>query len=513
MLPTAENDPLLEGKNIRKAFPGVVALDDVSFQVPQGKILALLGENGAGKSTLVKILSGAITRDSGTIRINGLHLPRYFSPLEARKSGIAIIYQELSLMSQLSVAENIYITHEPRRSRFPLFIDYGKMKAYATEQIAKLSADHFNVIEKVEKLSLPEKQMVEIAKALSTSCRVILMDEPTTSLTWEETERLFNVIRSLKDQGVTVLYISHRLDEVFQIASSAIVLRDGKLVGHVEIAQCSKSEMISLITGKVLIHRGKTVQPASVGKKERKVIFQAQHLTDNKMIKDASFCLYENEILGFGGLVGSRRTELARLIFGADKLKGGTIRVDGNGVIIPSPMVAIKNGIGYLSENRKEEGLSLGLSVAENIIQTNMKPVTRLFVLVWLKVRELCESFIGKLGIKGRPSTVVLNLSGGNQQKVALAKWLHANCRILILDEPTRGIDVRAKAEIYDLIKNFAQGDRAAIVISSEVDELVDLCERVIIMSKGEITHELKSQEISHDNILHLITTKEKLSS
>lgn len=501
------NGSLLEFKNINKSFPGVKALDNVSLSVDAGEVMALLGENGAGKSTLVKILSGALNRDDGEIFIGSKPLPRQFGPLESRKYGVAIIYQELSLLSELTVAENIYLTHEPLKVKMVKYIDYKKMKDEAQKQLEKLDAKHIDYNSKVGALPLPEQQMVEIAKALAVDCKVIVMDEPTTSLTWEETKRLFDVIKSLKQHGVTVIYISHRMDEIFMIADTATVMRDGRIVGKVEIKNTSKNEIISMMTGKELKHRDK-VSEEQVDYAKRKILFEIKNASDNKFIKDVSLCVYENEILGIGGLIGSKRTELARMIFGADKLKSGQMYISGKKINTKSPGHAIKKGIGYLSENRKEEGLNLGLSLKENIVQTDMKAVSNNILINWSKVASLFDSYKGKLSIKGVADSLVMSLSGGNQQKVAIAKWLHAGCRLIIFDEPTRGIDVAAKAEIYELIRNFAHEGKAAIVISSEVNELVDVCDRVLVMSKGQITSELLSSEITQDSILQHITTK-----
>jgi ribose transport system ATP-binding protein len=500
------NQLALEFKNISKDFPGVKALDNVSLAFESGEVVAMMGENGAGKSTLVKILSGALQRDKGEIILNGLPLPEQFGPMDARKHGIAIIYQELSLLSQLSVAENIYLTHEPLKVKFPQVIDYKKMFAEAEKQLQKLKLGTIDVKDKVEQLPISEKQMVEIAKALAIDCRIIIMDEPTTSLTWEETKKLFEVIRSLKKHGVTVIYISHRMDEIFEIADRAIIMRDGKVVGELLVKDTNQGEMISLMTGKKFQHRERVKENNMLAQSERKVVLQVKNLTDNKFIKNASFSLYENEILGIGGLIGSRRTELARMIFGADKLFGGQIYMSGERITVKSPADSIKIGIGYLSENRKEDGLNLGLTIQENIIQTDMKAISHSTIINWHNVLERCEHYVDKLRIKGKPTSKVVNLSGGNQQKVAIAKWLHAGCKILIFDEPTRGIDVGAKAEIYQMIKDFAREGRSAIVISSEVNELVDVCDRVHIMSKGDITSELTATEITQDNILQYIT-------
>jgi len=401
--------PLLEIRNVSKYYPGVKALDDVSLDIEAGEVMALLGENGAGKSTLMKVLSGAIARDGGDVYIDGKSLPVNNTPLTARGYGVAIIYQELSLLSQLSVAENIYLTQEPTVAG--KFIDYKKLHAQAKGQLAKLEASHIDTHLKVEELALPEQQMVEIAKALAVDCRVIIMD-----------------------------------------------VRD---------------------------------------------------ITDGKQIKGASFKLYSHEVLGFGGLIGSKRTELARMLFGADKLQDGKIYVSGKPVASGAPAQAIRNKIGYLSENRKEEGLNLGMSLKENTVLIDMGAVSKMGYINFGKISQIFEDYKKSINIKGFADAMVSSLSGGNQQKVAIAKWLHAGCDVLIFDEPTRGIDVAAKAEIYTLIRRFAdQEGKAAIVISSDVAELVDVCDRVLVMSRGEIVEEIQPDDISQDRLLKSIVRK-----
>jgi len=506
-----EKNIFLELKNITKVFPGVKAVDDVSLTINSGEVIALLGENGAGKSTLVKILCGALTRNSGEIIINNVVLPRQYNVLEARKYGIAMIYQELSLLSELTVAENIYLAHEPIKIKVPPVVDYKRMYEESRKQLKKLKADYIDVKKKIKKLPMPEKQMIEIVKALVIDCSIIIMDEPTTSLTWEETNRLFNIIRSLKEHGVTVIYISHRLDEIFQIADRAVIIRDGKLVGNMLIKSATKKEIISLMTGRQLKHHERVIKNKIYNVK-RKVLLQVKNVTDNKLIRNVSFCVYENEVLGIGGLIGSKRTELARMIFGVDKLGGGDIFFSGRKIVVKSPIQAIKYGIGYLSENRLEEGLNLGLTIQENIIQANMRSINKMLFIIWKKVREICENYIKKIKIKGKYDDLLITLSGGNQQKVAISKWLHAKCHLLIFDEPTRGLDVAAKAQIYDLIKNFAKNGRAAIVISSEVNELVDLSDRVIVMSKGKISSELQPGEITQNYLLDCITKERNIT-
>ncbi len=496
--------PLVEIENVNKTYPGVKALENVSMTIEAGEVMALLGENGAGKSTLMKILSGAVSRDSGTIKIGGKELPLKNTPLEARASGIAIIYQELSLLSQLDVAENIYLTHEPSKLGF---ITYKQMHKMAYKQLEKLQATHINTTRKVHSLALPEQQMVEIAKALAIDCKVIIMDEPTTSLAWEEVDRLFSVVRNLKAQGVTVIYISHRLDEIFQIADTAAVMRDGKFVGKVNINQTTSENIVEMMTGKLLEHKKLSDADSSYYSDEN-IVMQVKNISDGKKLKDVSFNVYKNEVLGFAGLVGAQRTELARIIFGVDKFKSGEIFLNGKKITNNSPTQAIKNKLGYLSENRKEEGLNLGMTLKENTVLINMKPVSKVGFLNFKKVFKTFESYKKSIFIKGNADSMVSSLSGGNQQKIAIAKWLHAGCDLLIFDEPTRGIDVAAKAEIYELIRKFANEKSAAIVISSDVTELVDVCDRVIVMSRGEIVNEIMPENISQENILMSIVKK-----
>lgn len=499
----SKSEKVVEFKHIKKEFPGVKALDDVSMDFYKGEAVALMGANGAGKSTLMKILSGAYGRDSGEIILDGKILPQSYTTLEARNFGVAIIYQELSLLSEMTVMENVYVSHEPKK--VGNVIDFSKMYDDTKTQLVKLNASHINPKEKVKNLPLPEKQMVEIAKALAVDCKVLIMDEPTTSLTHKESEQLFEIIQTLKEQDITVIYISHRLDEIFRICERAIVMKDGKLVGTALIADRTPDDVIEMMNGKAIRTNIKANQQP-VG--NRKPLLELEHMSDGGFIEDLNLTVYEGEVLGIGGLVGAKRTELARIVCGVDPLVGGTVKVKGNVKKITNTRQAIDAGIGYLSENRKEDGLALGMKIEENTIHCDMNSVASKGVVDWDKVRKLSDSYIKKLKTKGTSTMKVGNLSGGNQQKVAIAKWLHAGCDLLIFDEPTRGIDVAAKAEIHQLIRDFAQEEgKAAIVISSEVNELVSVSDRVIIMAKGHITGELAAEELEENNVLKYITT------
>ncbi len=503
---TQNGKSLLEIRNVNKQYPGVKALDDVSLDMNSGEVMAMLGENGAGKSTLMKVLSGAISRDSGDVLLDGRPLPMDNTPLTARAFGIAIIYQELSLLPQLDVAENIFLTHEP--TTFGTMIDYKKMHAMAREQLDRLEAFAIDTHAKVESLSLPERQLVEIAKALAIDCKVIIMDEPTTSLTWEETDKLFEMVRRLKNQNVAVVYISHRMDEVFQISDTIAVMRDGRLIDKIPASSTDSVKVVELMTGKLLEHKDRRPEDCKVVYDDSHVIMEVKDATDGKKIRSASFKVYSHEVLGFAGLVGAQRTELARAIFGADRLARGELTVSGRKIVNRSPGEAIKNRIGYLSENRKEEGLNLGMSLEENVVLIDMSKVSGSGYLSRDRIRDVFDGYKASTRIKGTAKQMVSSLSGGNQQKVAIAKWLHSGCGLLIFDEPTRGIDVAAKAEIYEIIRRFAEEQMAAIVISSDVRELADVCDRVLVMSRGEIVHEIMPDGISQENILHSIVNK-----
>jgi ribose transport system ATP-binding protein len=492
--------------HVNKQYPGVKALDDVSLAMDAGEVMAILGENGAGKSTLVKVLSGAVSRDSGEILLAGRSLPMYNTPLTARAFGIAIIYQELSLLLQLDVAENIFLAREP--VLFGGVIDYRKMHAQAREQLDKLEAYHIDTRAKVETLSLPERQLVEIAKALAVDCRVIIMDEPTTSLTWEETDRLFEMVRRLKSRNVTVIYISHRMNEIFEISDTIAVMRDGRLIDKVRTAGMDSVKIVEMMTGRLLEHKDRKAEDCKVAYRDDNIVLEVGGASDGKKIENASFNVYAHEVLGFAGLVGAQRTELARAIFGAGKMVRGEVKISGRRIRNRSPKDAIRNGIGYLSENRKEEGLNLGMTLEENVIIIDMGKVSRRGFLYRAKIREIFDGFKASTRIKGNAKQLVSSLSGGNQQKVAISKWLHSGCGILIFDEPTRGIDVAAKAEIFEIIRRFAAERMAAVVISSDVRELADVCDRVLVMSRGKIVHEIMPYDVSQEKILHSIVNK-----
>lgn len=500
----ADRTTILSIRHVFKEFPGVKALDDVSMDLQAGEVMALLGENGAGKSTLMKILSGAYVRDRGELLLDGKPLPRQFSPMDAKHFGISIIYQELSLLNELTVMENIFIGHEPHKIRG--VIDFKDMHDSSRALLERLNASYISPKAKVGSLPLPQKQLVEIAKALALDCKVLIMDEPTTSLTAEEASNLFDVINMLKGQGIAVIYISHRLDEVFTVCDRATVMRDGRVVDTREIAHCTQDDIIDMMSGKLLEVNTASREPLDYA--NRPVALELHGVSDGGFIQNLNLKVYEGEVLGVGGLIGSKRTELFRMVCGIDRLIGGEIFIRGKKARIASPQDAIRCGLGYLSENRKEDGLSLGMSIEENNVHCDFSAVSRRGIVNWKKVRHVAENYIRMLKTKGTPSMFVVNLSGGNQQKVSIAKWLHAGCNLLVFDEPTRGIDVAAKAEIHQLIRDFAaQKGNAAVVISSEVNELLAVSNRVIVMNKGKIVSELVGGEIEQANLTRHITT------
>jgi ribose transport system ATP-binding protein len=357
-------------------------------------------------------------------------------------------------------------------------------------------------------LPLPQKQLVEIAKALALDCKVLIMDEPTTSLTTQEASNLFQVIAKLKEQ-ITVIYISHRLDEIFRICDRAIVMRDGRVVGSRRVAECTQDDIVDMMSGKLLDFD--TAHREQLDYENLPVVLELEGISDGGFIEDLYLKVYEGEVLGIGGLIGSKRTELFRMVCGIDKMAAGAVKMNGKAVDISSPEAAIRRGIGYLSENRKEDGLSLGITIEENNVHCDFASVSKAGVVDWKRVRVIAESYIRKLKTKGHPAMLVMNLSGGNQQKVSIAKWLHAGCNLLVFDEPTRGIDVASKAEIHQMIRDFAkEPGNAAVVISSEVNELLAVSNRVVIMSKGKIIGELTGGEIEQGNLTRNITMRSR---
>lgn len=489
-----EKDRVLEFESIRKSFSGVQVLNDISFSVEKGKVHALLGENGAGKSTLMKILSGAYTKDAGKIIFDGKEIaPKDTN--DSEKVGIAIIYQELNLIPDISIAENIFLHRQPKKHGF---IDWKTMNNMAVEILEKVGLK-IKPQELVGKLTVAQQQMVEIAKALSKDLKLLIMDEPTSSLTDSETRTLFGLINSLKEKGITIIYISHRMDEIFEICDSYTVMRDGSVIKSGLLKETDLDELIKNMVG----HDMSQVFPhhvTNVGEE----IMKVENISNGKEVKEVSFFLKRGEILGFSGLMGAGRTETFKTIFGYDSKQRGDIYIKGKKVNIRSPKDAIRYGIGYVPEDRRREGLVTSLSVEENIMMVKMENAMNKGFYSVSKAREISNRFIKSLMIK---TTGILQkckfLSGGNQQKVVLAKWLNCNSDILILDEPTRGIDINAKSEIYQMIVELAESGKSVIVISSELPEIIGLCDRVYVMYEGNITGQLQRDELTQERIMY----------
>lgn len=496
-------DLLLKMEGIDKFFPGVHALDNAHFELRSGEVHALVGENGAGKSTLMKILSGIYPKDAGVILYQGqeVDIP---NPRAAQHLGISMIHQELNLMNHLTLAQNVFVGREPR-GRLPFILDEKKINAQTQ---ALFDSMHLRLDPRTlaADLTVAKQQMVEIAKALSFNSQVLIMDEPTAALTESEIEELFRIIRQLRNKGVGIVYISHRLEELKQISDRITVMRDGRTVDTVDAATVTIDRIISMMVGRTIYESS----PEVPDNPNPEVVLEVRNLNRGAAIKDVSFQLKKGEILGFAGLMGAGRTEVARAIFGADPVDSGEIYVKGVKVAINSPRDAVRHGIGYLSEDRKRYGLALGMDVEANIALASFEQfIGPLGVVNNGKMRATAERYVGALAIK-TPSIqqLVRNLSGGNQQKVVIGKWLTADTDILIFDEPTRGIDVGAKSEIYKLLNELAHQGKSIIMISSELPEILRMSHRIIVMCEGRITGELTAGEATQEGIMRLATQR-----
>jgi ribose transport system ATP-binding protein len=500
--------PLISVKRLNKSFPGVRALHEIQFDLVAGEVHALMGENGAGKSTLMKILAGVYTRDSGEILCDGQPV-EFQSPRDAQAVGIGIIHQELQLMNHLSVAQNIFIGREPRKY-LGLFLDEDKLNAQAREILARM---HVAIDPRmvVGTLTVARQQMVEIAKALSFDSRVLIMDEPTSALNDAEIAELFRIIRELKSRGVGIIYISHKMDELKQIADRVTVMRDGEYVATVEAKDTTVEAIIGMMVGRTL----SDVEPSRSTTEKGDVALEVKNLNAGPLVRDVSFALHKGEILGFAGLMGAGRTEVARAVFGADPIESGEIIVKGAKATINTPCDAVTRGIGYLSEDRKRFGLATGMDVESNIVMSNLgKFLAFGFFLRRAQIRRTASHFINLLAIR-TPSAVqqVRLLSGGNQQKIVIAKWLERDCDVLFFDEPTRGIDVGAKNEIYKLLRALANEGKAIVMISSELPEILRMSDRVVVMCEGRITGELSAAQATQERIMHLATQRDPLKA
>jgi len=489
---------LLEMSGIQKYFPGVHALDNASLTVNKGEVHALVGENGAGKSTLMKILSGINKKDDGTIKLRGEEIEAN-NPKHAQELGIGIIHQELNLMPHLTVAQNIFIGKEPVKG---VFIDQASENKQARQMLKALHMDIDPTLP-CSQLTVAKQQMVEIAKVLSYNSELLIMDEPTAALTESEIQELFKVIRDLRDKGHGIIYISHRLDELPQISDRVTVMRDGQYIGTKGIKEVTKEQIISMMVGRTIYEKPKEQSTCPV---DAPVMLKVENLVANN-VKDVSFELKKGEILGFAGLMGAGRTETMRALFGADPSVSGSITVRDKKVTIKSPSDAIAHGICYLSEDRKAFGLAINLSLRDNCVMASLDEFVTGPFTNDKKIDAVTREYIKKIDIK-TPSVrqLVKNLSGGNQQKAIVAKWLIRNSDILIFDEPTRGIDVGAKQEIYKLMNTLASEGKSIIMISSEMPELLRMSDRLIVMYEGVVTGELDIAETTQEKIMTLAT-------
>ena len=494
-------DYILELTDISKAFPGVKALSHVTMEVKRGEIMGLVGENGAGKSTLMKILTGVYQRDSGSIRINGTEA-RISNPLEAQKLGLSIIFQEMNLVDSLSIAENIFVGRLPKKGIWG--IQWKEVQRNAEELLEKVGLKK-NPGVKVELLSIAEKQMVEIAKALSFQARLIVMDEPSATLTEKEQRHLFDIVEVLKREGITVIYISHRLDEIFKLCDRVTILRDGQVIDTKAMGELTREQIITKMVGRELQQE----YPPRKGEPLAQEVLRVENLSRENRFHNISFALHKGEILGIAGLVGAGRTEIVRCIFGADKKTSGKVWLHGAEISPSSPKEAIAHKIALVTEDRKVQGLVLDESIAKNISLAKLRGVAAGGFLKRNQEEEVAKGYLEQLRIKAPGiRTGCVTLSGGNQQKVVLAKWLYTEAEILILDEPTRGIDVGAKYEIYQLIYELVEQGLSVILISSELPEVIALCDRLLVIHEGELKGELTGENMTAETIMKMAILK-----
>ncbi len=498
------SETILKMYGIQKRFSGVHALNDVQFDLRAGEVHALMGENGAGKSTLIKVLCGIYKRDEGTVELFGKKV-EFNNIAESQAAGISVIHQELNMMNDLTVAQNIFVGREPKIGPF---VDDQKMIEDSRALFQKIGIN-IDPTTKLGELTVGKQQMVEIAKAISRDCRLLVLDEPTAALTQTEVEELFKIMNEMRDKGIGMIYISHRMDEINRISDRVTVMRDGTYVGTVNTADVTKDDIVKMMVGRVIMGEQKEASCVSC---DAPVVLEVKNLKAGREVKDVSFTLRKGEILGFAGLMGAGRTEVARALYGADPKQGGEIYIHGKKVKIKKPLHAVKNGICYLSEDRKRYGLMLDKSVSDNTAIASVDDFITAGLINDGKIRNSSAEFNAKLRTKTPSMEQLLkNLSGGNQQKVIIARWLMKNSDIFIFDEPTRGIDVGAKSEIYHLMEDLAAQGKSIIMISSELAEVLRMSDRVLVMCEGRKTGELDISEATQENIMHYATLREEI--
>ena len=497
------NEVILQMKDIEKRFAGVHALKSVQFELRAGEVHALMGENGAGKSTLIKVLCGIHKRDSGDIVYFGKDV--HFNGIaDSQKVGISVIHQELNMMNHLTVAQNLFIGREPKNGPF---IDDAKMIQDA-EALFKKVGVKIDPTTQLGNLTVGKQQMVEIVKAISHDCKLLVLDEPTAALTIPEVEELFKIMNELKEKGIGMIYISHRMDEITRISDRVTVMRDGEYVGTVETKDVTKDDIVKMMVGRVIMGEQKA---ASNVPADAPVLLEVRNMNAGKEVRNVSFQLRKGEILGFAGLMGAGRTEVVRALYGADPRQTGEIFLNGKKIKIKTPQQAVNHGICYLSEDRKRFGLMLDKSVTENTTIASVDTFISAGIINDGKMKEASAEFNAKLRTKTPSMEQLLkNLSGGNQQKVIIARWLLKNCDIFIFDEPTRGIDVGAKSEIYNLMDELVKQGKSIIMISSELPEVLRMSDRIVVMCEGRVTGELDISEATQENIMQLATMREE---
>ena len=496
-------ETILKMQGIQKYFSGVHALKGVNFELRAGEVHALMGENGAGKSTLIKVLCGIHKRDGGSVELFGEEV-NFNNIAESQAAGISVIHQELNMMGHLTVAQNMFIGREFKQG---IFINDKKMEAEAQLLFDKMGVK-IDPSTKLGDLTVGKQQMVEIAKAVSRECKLLVLDEPTAALTLPEVEELFKIMNDLRDKGIGMIYISHRMDEINRISDRVTVMRDGEYVGTVNTAEVTKDDIVKMMVGRVIMGDQKAVSAVAP---DAPVILEVNHLNAGKEVKDVSFQLRKGEILGFAGLMGAGRTEVARALYGADLKQTGEIIINGKKVNIKTPEQAVKCGICYLSEDRKRFGLMLDKSVTENTTIASVDDFIHAGLINDGAMRNSSAEFNTKLRTKTPSMEQLLkNLSGGNQQKVIIARWLMKNADIFIFDEPTRGIDVGAKSEIYNLMDELVSQGKSIIMISSELPEVLRMSDRILVMCEGRKTGELDISEATQENIMQLATMREE---